>query len=174
MLPAELYASILYQTGALKALAEALGTSLTHVKPHGALYNDAVGDPEIAAAIAEAIFDMDPALQVFGPPNSALENESLRRGLRFIIETFADRAYNSDGTLVSRSKKGAVLYDPEEIAQRTLSMVTENRVPVEGGGYLLIKPGTICLHGDNPAAVAIAEKVAQTLRDNGVDIKPAT
>lgn len=170
----ELYAFILYQTGALKSLAGALGTGLSHVKPHGALYNDAVRDPEIAAAIAEAIFDMDPSLLVFGPPNSALENESLRRGLRFIIETFADRAYNSDGTLVSRNNKGAVLYDPEEIAERALSMVTENRVPVEGGGSLLIKPDTICLHGDNPAAVAIAAKVAQMLRDNGVIIKPAT
>jgi UPF0271 protein len=173
MMRDELYASILYQTGALKSLAEALGTSLTHVKPHGALYNDAVGDPDIAAAIAEAVFDMDPTLLIFGPPNSALENESLRRGLRFVIETFADRAYNSDGTLVSRSKKGALLSDPGEIAERALSMVTVNRVPVQGGGSLLIKPDTICLHGDNPAAVEIAAKIAQTLRDNGIVIKPA-
>jgi UPF0271 protein len=174
MMRDELYASVLYQTGALRSIAEALGTRLTHVKPHGALYNDAVGDQEKASAIADAVFDINPSLMIFGPPNSALENESLRRGLRYVIETFADRAYNSDGTLVSRSIKGALLYDPGEIAERALSMVMANRVPVQGGGSLLIKPDTICLHGDNPAAAEIAARIAQTLRDNGVIIKPAT
>ncbi|MCA1755847.1 MAG: 5-oxoprolinase subunit PxpA [Bacteroidales bacterium] len=168
----ELYAFVLYQTGALKSLAEALGTRLVHVKPHGALYNDAVGNTDIAAAIAEAVYDMDPELLVFGPPNSALENEALQRGLRFVIETFADRAYNSDGTLVPRGKKGAVIYDTEEVAERALAMVRENRIPVQGGGSLLVKPDTICIHGDNPAAVAIAERISQTLIENGVVIKP--
>lgn len=171
--PDQLYAFILYQAGALKSIAESVGVTITHVKPHGALYNDSVRENAVASTIASAVYDLDPSLMIYGPPNSELENESLRRGLDFVIEAFADRAYNSDGTLVPRNLKGAVIHEPEEVAERALMMVRENRIPLSGGGSLIIKPGTICLHGDNPSAVLNAQKIAGILSANGIIVKPA-
>jgi UPF0271 protein len=164
-----------YQIGALQALAAAEGLRLQHVKPHGALYNMAVGNPEIWDAVAEITAAIDAHLILFvlgGPHRETIEAIGRRRGIRIAFEFFADRAYNFDGSLVSRQLPGAVISDHDLAAQRVLTMVTEGRVSSVDGRDIPLSGDTICVHGDNPQALALVRKIRQTLIAAGVTIAP--
>ena len=168
--PAELTADVVYQIGALQALARAAGSTLGYVKPHGALYNTIITDREQARAVAAAVNSVDPGLPVLGLAGSVFFDEAGRLGLRTVAEAFADRAYRPDGTLVPRSEPGAVLHDPDEIAERVLSMVTTGQVTAGDGSVIGVAVESVCVHGDSPGATVIAAAVRKRLVDAGVDV----
>ncbi|TFH34508.1 MAG: LamB/YcsF family protein [Bacteroidia bacterium] len=167
----EVYDYVLYQVGALKSIAESEGGKLSHVKAHGALYNDAVRNRELAEAIIGASKALDSSLVIYGLPNSEIENATLRNGMRFALEAFADRAYYKDGTLVPRKLKDSVISDITEVSDRVEGMVLSNRIKTYDGGLLIIRPDTVCLHGDNMHAVEIAREINTRLSANGIEIK---
>lgn len=156
--PAEIEATVTAQIAALAAIAAGEAVALAHVKPHGALYNMAAKDPVMAGAIAAAIAAVDRALVMVGLPASALERAAAKAGLAFAAEGFADRAYEADGTLVARSKPGALITDPDAAAAGALRMAREGRVR------------TICIHSDTPHAAAIGAAVRRAMDDNGVTV----
>ena len=164
--PAELAADVIYQIGALQALARVAGTTLSYVKPHGALYNTVVVDRDQARAVAEAVHAADPTLPVLGLAGSVFFDEAQRLGLRTVGEAFADRSYQPDGGLVSRREAGAVLHDPDEIADRVLSMVQTGTVTACDGTVIPVDAESICVHGDSPGAVQIATAVRSARHDN--------
>jgi 5-oxoprolinase (ATP-hydrolysing) subunit A len=166
----DLTADVIYQIGALTALAHAAGSTVTYVKPHGALYNTIVTDRAQGRAVAEAVHAVDPALPVLGLAGSAFFDEAARVGLRCVPEAFADRAYRPDGQLVSRREAGAVLHDPDAIAERVASMVGSGRVRAVDGSVILISVESVCVHGDSPGAVQIATAVRQRLLDDGFEL----
>ena len=166
----ELTDDVVYQIGALQALAAVAGTRVRYVKPHGALYNTAVHDQVQARAVVDAVRAYDADLPLLGLPGSALLAAGERAGLRVVPEAFADRAYTPDGTLVSRREPGAVLDDPGAVARRVLEMVTEASVEAVDGSRIEIAAESVCLHGDSPGAVAMAEAVRAQLREAGVDV----
>ncbi|GAB5895721.1 MULTISPECIES: LamB/YcsF family protein [Mycolicibacterium] len=168
--PDELTAEIIYQIGALQAIARAAGTSVSYVKPHGALYNAIVTHTEQARAVAAAVHAVDARLPVLGLAGSAFFGEAQRLGLRTVPEAFADRAYRPDGTLVSRREPGAVLHDPSAIADRVATMVTSGRVTAVDGSTIPITVESICVHGDSPGAVQIATTVRERLLAEGIDL----
>ncbi|WP_109483836.1 5-oxoprolinase subunit PxpA [Paraburkholderia sp. C35] len=173
-LPAEeIYAGVLYQLGALSAIAQAEGGRIAHVKPHGALYNQAARDPKIADAIVSAVHDFDPSVAVFALANSGLVTAARNAGLVAIEEVFADRGYRADGSLVPRKEPGALLEDEDEVLERTLKMVREQRVQAVTGEWVPLNAQTICLHGDGPHALAFAQRIRKALEDAGVDVHPA-
>jgi len=172
--PEELRADVVYQIGALQAMARAAGTALGYVKPHGALYNTVASDPEQARAVAEAVHAADPGLPVLGPAGSAFFAEAVRLGLRTVAEAFADRAYLPDGTLVPRRDPGAVLHEPEQVADRVASMVTTGQVTAVDGSVIGVEAESICVHGDSPGAVRIAAAVRRRLQAEGVALKAFT
>jgi UPF0271 protein len=169
--PEDLFADVVYQIGALDALAQAAGSRVAYVKPHGALYNTIVTNREQAAAVAEAVQTVDPGLPVLGLTGSSFFDEAGRRGLRTVPEAFADRAYQPDGQLVSRREPGAVLDDPATIAERVLAMVTSGTVTAVDGSTLTVNVESVCVHGDSPGAVQIATAVRDRLKDDGTDLK---
>ena len=166
--PAELTAEVIYQIGALRALAGAAGSTLGYVKPHGALYNTIVTEREQARAVAEAVHSVDASLPVLGLAGSVFFEEARRLGLRTVAEAFADRAYLPNGRLVPRGQEGAVLADPDEIAERVLRMVTTGEVHAVDGSTIGIEAESVCVHGDSPGAVRIASTVRRRLTANGV------
>jgi UPF0271 protein len=168
--PAELTADVIYQIGALQALARAAGTTLGYVKPHGALYNTIVTDADQARAVAEAVHAADPGLPVLGLGGSVFFTEARRLGLRTVAEAFADRAYRPDGQLVPRSDAGAVLHDPAQIAERVLSMIQSGTVTAVNGTAVAVEVESVCVHGDSPGAVAIASAVRDRLHNEGVEL----
>lgn len=168
--PAELTADVIYQIGALAALARAAGSELGYVKPHGALYNTVTEHLEQARAVAEAVHAVDPGLPVLGLAGSVFFEEARRLGLRTVAEAFADRAYQSDGTLVHRGHPGAVLRDPATIAERALAMVNTGTVSAIDGTVIRIEVESVCVHGDSPGAVGIATAVRDRLLAGGVDL----
>jgi UPF0271 protein len=168
--PAELSADVIYQIGALQALARAAGSTLGYVKPHGALYNTIAVDREQARAVAEAVHAVDPGLPVLGLAGSVFFEEASRLGLRTVAEAFADRAYRADGRLVPRSESGAVLHDPAEIARRVLTMVETGTVTAADGSTVRVEVESVCVHGDSPGAVGIATAVRRELLAAGVDV----
>ncbi|MBS1693865.1 MAG: LamB/YcsF family protein [Actinobacteria bacterium] len=170
--PRDLTADVIYQIGALQALAGVAGTTVSYVKPHGALYNSIVGHRDQARAVAEAVHAVDPGLPVLGLTGSAFFEEAHRLGLRTVPEAFADRAYRPDGRLVSRRERNAVLHDTHEIADRVASMVTSGRVAAVDGSMIPITVESICVHGDSPAAVDIATAVRTRLRAEGIALEP--
>ena len=172
--PEELRADVIYQIGALQAMARAAGTALGYVKPHGALYNTVASDPEQARAVAEAVHAADPGLPVLGPAGSAFFAEAVRLGLRTVAEAFADRAYLPDGTLVPRRDPGAVLHEPEQVADRVASMVTTGQVTAVDGSVIGVEAESICVHGDSPGAVRIAAAVRRRLQAEGIALKAFT
>ncbi|OBI54040.1 LamB/YcsF family protein [Mycobacterium sp. E787] len=167
----ELVADVVYQIGALRSIAEAAGSTVGYVKPHGALYNTIVTDREQAAAVAEAVRMLDPGLPVLGMAGSAFFDEAARAGLRTVAEAFADRAYQPDGRLVSRREPGAVLHDPAEVADRVVAMVTSGRVTAIDGTQVPITVESVCVHGDSPGAVRIATAVRDQLAAAGADVR---
>lgn len=168
--PAELTADVIYQIGALQALARAAGSALSYVKPHGALYNTIVDDREQARAVAEAVHAVDPSLPVLGLAASAFFEEADRLGLRTVPEAFADRAYRPDGRLVARRDPGAVLHDPQVIAERVATMVRSGQVTAVDGSVIDVEVESVCVHGDSPGAIAIATAVRERLLAAGVEL----
>lgn len=170
--PDELTADVIYQIGALQALARAAGSTVKYVKPHGALYNAIVDHEEQAAAVAAAVHATDPDLAVLGLAGSAFLAAAQRLGLRTIAEAFADRAYTPDGRLVSRREPGAVLEDPDEISRRVASMVRDGTVTAIDGSPVTIQVESVCVHGDSPDAVRIAAAVRRRLLADGIVVAP--
>jgi UPF0271 protein len=167
----DLLADVVYQIGALRGLAQAAGSTVSYVKPHGALYNTIVTNRVQAAAVADAVHAVDAGLPVLGLAGSAFFDEAAERGLRTVNEAFADRAYRPDGQLVSRREPGAVLDDPDVIADRVLTMVTSGAVTACDGSEVTLDVESICVHGDSPGAVRIATAVRERLAANGIDLK---
>jgi 5-oxoprolinase (ATP-hydrolysing) subunit A len=167
----DLLADIVYQIGALRGLAQAAGSTVSYVKPHGALYNTIVTNRVQAAAVADAVHAVDAGLPVLGLAGSAFFDEATERGLRTVGEAFADRAYRPDGQLVSRREPGAVLDDPDAIADRVLTMVTSGTVAASDGSEVRLDVESVCVHGDSPGAVRIATAVRERLTANGIDLK---
>ncbi|MDK2983025.1 MAG: 5-oxoprolinase (ATP-hydrolyzing) subunit [Thermococcaceae archaeon] len=163
---------VLYQIGALYAFVKAEGLELQHVKPHGALYNALVKDEELARGILEGIADFDRNLIFVGLSMSKPLEIAEEMGLKVAHEVFADRAYNPDGTLVSRRKLGAVIHDKELIAERVISMVKDGGVKAINGEWVELKADTICVHGDNPQAVEITAYIRRRLEEEGVKVVP--
>ena len=170
--PDELYADVVHQLGAMTAAAHVAGTAVTYVKPHGALYNTACADPVQAEAVVRAVADVDPTLAVLALPDSELLHAADRRGLRAVSESFADRAYEPDGSLVSRSTAGSVLHDPDQVAARVLRMVTEGVATAIDGSEIRVRAESVCVHGDSPSAVAMARAIRTLLTAQGVGIAP--
>lgn len=166
--PEEIANDVTYQIGALTAFTQA--KKLHHVKPHGALYNVAAQDQRIAKAICEAIKAFDPDLILYGLANSALISEAEAVGLSYAQEVFADRHYDDDGTLVPRSEEDAVIRNEDEVVERVLAMVKEQRVKTINGNWLDLAPDTICLHGDHPHAVQFARKLTGALQEHHIKI----
>ncbi|CAM2944140.1 LamB/YcsF family protein [Mycobacterium intermedium] len=167
----DLLADVVYQIGALQAIAQAGGSSVSYVKPHGALYSAVVTNREQAAAVAEAVKLVDPTMPVLGLAGSVLFDEAADRGLRTVPEAFADRAYRPDGQLVSRRWPDAMLYDPAAVAERVLAMVTTGEVPAVDGTRIAVTAESVCVHGDSPGAVKMADAVRYRLTKAGIEIK---
>ncbi|CAN7247992.1 LamB/YcsF family protein [Knoellia sp. LjRoot47] len=170
--PAELTADVVYQVGALDALARAAGGRVAYVKPHGALYNALVSHEEQAEAVVRAVVSLDATLPVLGLPGSAFLRRAEAAGLRTVTEAFADRAYTPDGTLVPRAEPGAVLHDPDEVAARMARLVTEHKVTAADGSDIDVHAESICTHGDSPGAVEMARAVRAALEAADVEIAP--
>jgi UPF0271 protein len=168
--PEDLTADVMYQMGALQSLAHAAGSTVSYVKPHGALYNTIVGNHGQARAVAEAVHAVDPDLPVLGLSGSVFFAEAQRLGLRTVPEAFADRSYRPDGQLVSRRERNAVLHDAAEIAERVASMVEAGRVVAVDGSTIPIQVESVCVHGDSPGAVQIATAVRKRLLADGIDL----
>jgi len=163
---------VAYQIGALQALATAAGTRVTHVKAHGALSNVACEDDMTAKAIANAIKAVDPNLIFVVLANSKLVQAGEAANLPMVHEVFADRAYEDDGSLVSRRKPGAVLHDPKQIADRVVRMVQDGAVVSVTGKVIRMRTDTVCIHGDTPGAVEIARGLRQSLKAAGIAVAP--
>lgn len=167
----DLLADVVYQIGALQAIAHASGAAVCYVKPHGALYNTIVTHREQAGAVAEAVRLADATLPVLGMAGSAFFDEASRRGLRTVAEAFADRAYTPEGRLVPRREPGAVLHDPAEIAERVTTMVDSGQVTAIDGTKVAVSVESVCVHGDSPGAVQIATAVRDRLQAAGTEIR---
>lgn len=166
----EAKAYVKYQIGALWGFAKSKGVKIQHIKPHGALYNMAAINPTLAKAIAEAVYEVDPNMILVGLANSELIKAGKEVGLKVANEVFADRAYNPDGTLVSRKLEGAVIHDPDKAMARVVRMVKEGKVEAINGEDIEIQADTICVHGDNPQAVAFVDAIRRTLEDEGIQV----
>ncbi|MBP2437672.1 LamB/YcsF family protein [Microbacterium amylolyticum] len=168
--PAELAADIVYQIGALQALAAAEGVAVRYVKPHGALYNAIVRHEGHARAVVDAVRDVDASFPLVGLPGSLVLDIAERSGLRVVREAFADRAYTAGGELVPRREPGAVIHDVSAVAERVLRLVTEGVVRAATGELVRVDAESVCVHGDTPGAVAMAAEVRRTLDEAGVEI----
>ena len=169
--PEEVFDAVIYQLGIFQAIAEACGARPNHVKPHGALYNMAARDEDLADAIARAVASVDAKLIFFAPVTSALARAGETQGLQIAHEVFADRNYCSDGSLVSRSRPDALLHNPVEAAPRVLRMLQEGKVRSVDGLDVDVRAETICLHGDNPEAVEFARALRSQLEKEGVALR---
>jgi 5-oxoprolinase (ATP-hydrolysing) subunit A len=170
--PAEIERMVAYQIGAMQALAALAGHKVTYVKAHGSLNNMANEDEDLALAIARAIKGVDASLVNVCMPGLLMEQASDRIGVRVAREIFADRTYEDDGTLTSRKRPGAVLHDPEAASERVLRMVQDKAVTTTSGKRIPVEIDTICVHGDEPSAVAMARAVRAKLEENGIAIAP--
>lgn len=169
--PDEVEGLVLYQVGALAAIARAEGVALAHVKPHGALYNMAVRDGTIADAIARAVHAFDPSLVLFGLAGSLMLSAGEAAGLRVASEVFADRGYERDGALASRLKPGSVIQDPERVSARAVEMVRDGRVAALSGESIAVQADTICVHGDTPGAPNLARRIRAALEAAGIEVR---
>ncbi|MEO3855094.1 5-oxoprolinase subunit PxpA [Acrocarpospora sp. B8E8] len=172
--PDELRAEILYQVAAVDGIARAVGGRVSYVKPHGALYNRAVHDERQAEALLAAVAEYPaPApLPVLTLPGSVILDIAPRYEVPTVTEFFADRTYTPSGTLTSRREPGSVLHDPAEVAARAVRMATDGTVVTVDGGELAMRARSICVHGDTPGAVALAQGVRSALTDAGIEIGP--
>lgn len=166
--PQEAHDLVLYQVGALAAFAQAAGGRLHHVKPHGALYNMAARDRSLADAIAQAVVDFDPSLVLVGLSGSQLLQAGVAQGLRCASEVFADRGYEPDGSLTPRGRTGALIEDEALAIARVLRMVREGMLTCRTGETISIQADTLCLHGDQPQALAFARRLRAALTEAGI------
>jgi UPF0271 protein len=166
----ELEDGLIYQIGALEAFAQVHHSRLSHVKPHGWLYNAAASNFELALTIAQAVRAVSPQLVLFALAGSQQVQAAKQLGLACAQEAFLDRTYQNDGTLTSRHSEKALISDPGRAAQQALSIVLEGKVRGADGTQVEIHADTLCVHGDNPNAVSVLNEVRKRLLDNGVKI----
>lgn len=171
MTPKEIYSMVLYQVGALYAFTRVADAQLSHVKPHGALYNQAARDKKVAEAIANAVCDFDKNLLFYGLSGSVMIEEARKKGLRCCNEVFADRTYQNDGTLTPRSEPGSLITDEKEALKQSIKMVSENSVTTKAGLDIKIVADTICIHGDGQHALAFAKAINENFAKNNVIIE---
>jgi UPF0271 protein len=162
---------VLYQVAAVAGVAAAEGVKIQHVKPHGALFNMAVRNAELSAAIADAVAAFDTSLILFGLPGSEILNAGRAAGLRVAAEVFADRAYEPDGSLASRRKPGSVIHDAAAVVARVIRIVNEHTVAAIDGSVVALEADTICVHGDTPGSDELAAKIRSGLEAAGVTVK---
>lgn len=167
----EVYDVVLYQVSALKGICEASGGALHHVKPHGALYNQAAGSADLSNAIARAVRSIDAGLFLYGLSGSLMISEAEKLGVRTASEAFADRTYQTDGTLTPRSKPNALISDHKEAISQALGMILEGRATSISGAAVQVKADTICLHGDGEHAVDLARSLREAFADRDVEVK---
>ncbi|MEI6286689.1 MAG: 5-oxoprolinase subunit PxpA [Bacillota bacterium] len=175
----EIFSSVLYQIGALTACCNAAGVKLNHVKPHGALYNMAAKDIKIASAIADAIKVVDNSLVFVGQANSAMITAAANCKLQYANEVFADRAYNADSSLVSRTLSGAVIHDTDIIASRIINLATTGKIRTIDGSEISLIQSTdlqtaalsVCVHGDNPDALPALIALRKALAKNAIGVR---
>jgi 5-oxoprolinase (ATP-hydrolysing) subunit A len=169
--PDEVESLVRYQIGALEAFCRAHGVEMQHVKPHGALYNQAAADPALASAIARATATFSRDLAFFGLASSApMADAAATAGLRFVPEAFADRRYLADGSLKPRSEPGSLIDDPTAAAAQALSIAVDGRVAAADGSEVALRAESICCHGDTPGAVEISAAVRRALEGAGVTV----
>ena len=167
--PEEVRNDVVYQAGALKAFTS--NRNLQHVKPHGAMYNQAVDDADLGKSICEAVLEVDSNIILLALAGSTWIDVAKGMGMRVAREVFADRAVNSDGTLVPRSKEGSVIHDTNEVVERSLRMVTEGKILSVEGDIVEVEADSICLHGDTPGAVDMAKTLKREFLAAGVEVK---
>ena len=167
----DLRAAVIYQIGALQGIATAAGTRVRYVKPHGALYNTIAHDARQAQDVIAAVHAVDPSLSLVVLAGSPLTSWAEDAGLRAVAEAFADRGYRADGSLVPRSQPGAVLHDPDAVAERMLRLAVDGTVVADDGSTVRIQAESICVHGDSPGAVAMARRVRDRLTAEGLVIR---
>lgn len=167
---AETYALVLYQIGALAAFVQARGARLHHVKPHGALYNQAARDRELADAIARAVHDFDASLVLYGLAGSVLLDAGRKAGLKVAAEAFAERRYEADGSLRPRGLPGAVIERVDDAQAQVLGLLSRGEVLDIDGRAIAVEADTLCLHGDRPDALDFARRLRQLLADTGVQV----
>ena len=167
----ELTDEITYQIGALQVFARAAGADVAYVKPHGALYNRVVADPEQAAAVAAGTRRADPGLAVLCLPDSAMHHAARKEGLTAVGEAFADRAYTAAGTLVPRATPGAVISDLRQVARQAVALARDGHTAALTGEPVRLRARSLCLHGDTPGAVELALQVRKALLDAGVRLE---
>ena len=170
--PEEIKNLITYQIGALQAIAKAEGMSLQHVKPHGALYNTIANDKKLGQAVVEAILKINKDLILIGLAKSEIIDIALKSGLKVAREAFADREYNLDGTLVKRSISGAVISDPDLIAERVIKMIDQQKIETIDGEIIDLQIDTICLHGDNINELNVIKAIRKRLTEEKIKIAP--
>lgn len=171
--PEEIYDMVVYQLGATAAFLHLRGARLHHVKPHGALYNMAAADNTLAMSIATAVYDYDKQLQLYGLAGSELIHAAKAVGLTTRNEVFADRTYQSDGSLTPRSQPGALINDPQQAIEQVVQMIEKNTISTVGGYSLTVVPETICLHGDGASALPFAKTIVAALTQKGIAIQHA-
>jgi len=167
----ELIADVIYQIGALKGMAASAGVAVGYVKPHGALYNRIAHDPIQGQAVIDAIKAIDPSLVLMGLANAPILKLAQASGLKTVAEAFADRAYTPDGQLVSRREQGAVLHDTQLIARRMLQLARQGTLEAIDGSTITIEAQSICVHGDSPGAVAIAQEIRRAFEADGISVR---
>ena len=170
--PREVKAMVMYQIGALQAFCTARGLKLQHVKPHGALYNMAGKDEALAMAVCETIQAVDDSLILLGLSGSKMLEAADKIGLRSAREVFADRAYEEDGSLVARTKPGAMITDEDEAVARVIRMIREGKVTAVTGKDIPIRADSVCVHGDSPKALAFVQKIRAALTAEQIQIVP--
>jgi len=168
----EVKAYVKYQLGALTAFARSYGVRLQHCKPHGALYNMAGKDSELASAIAQAIAEVDSSIILLGLSGSKMVEAGRQVGLQVACEVFADRAYQANGSLVPRSLPGAVIHNAREAATRAVRMVKEGKVTSVTGEDIDVEAHSICVHGDNPAAIMFVKEIRARLEAENISVAP--
>lgn len=169
--PEEAKAYTKYQLGALMAFTESCGMKIQHLKAHGALYNMAAVDENLAIAICEGVYEVNKNIILMGLAGSKMITAAQKVGLRAASEVFADRAYNDDGTLVSRKMEGSMIKDKDLAISRTVRMVKEGKVTTITGKDIDIKADSVCVHGDNPKALEFVKNIRETLEREGITIK---
>jgi len=166
----DVHRCIVAQIDALAGVAAAAGVQLHHVKPHGALYNMAARDQQLAEAVAAAVYSVDPSLLLFGLAGSLLTKAASQRGLRAVNEAFADRAYRPDASLMPRDQPGSVLHDDRVVATRAVAIARDRGVTAVDGTWLQLDADTICLHGDTPGAALLADRIRRALTAAGIRV----
>ncbi len=169
--PSEVYNLVIYQVSALKGIAEVAGTRLHHVKPHGALYNDAAVNKDLSEAIAEAVKACDAGLVLYGLSGSFLVSAAKEKGLKAANEVFSDRTYEDDGTLTPRSKHNALITNPDAAVGQVSEMIRDGVVTAASGARISIDADTVCIHGDGANAPALAKLISEKLVEAGIEIK---